>query len=183
MQRNSTSHSGFSLVEIAIAIGITAFTLSALIGVFGVSSESALDSSNDTLMTPMIGQIMGDLRSLPFDVIWYANPRTDATYGVKPYLASLPNPTLPTGTPSATDYYFSSEGVMLPSDNTSSHADAIYHCQVTKMPDVNTESFNTGTPVYNRLQLTLRFDWPTPPVGTGSGSNVKLVYESIARYF
>ena len=191
MPRRRTFRAGFSLVEIAIAIGIAAFTLSAIIGVFGVANESALDSNRDTFMASMIGQVMGDLRALPFDVIFVTDPHTDSHYGVTPYLASLPNPRLPTPLQTSL-YYFTSEGVLIETATTPPSATAytqtpantLYRCRVYKTADVNTKSFTAGGNPVNRLQLTLRFDWPVPPApSTGDGSNVKMYYESISRYF
>ena len=200
MQRFSKSRSGFSLVEVVIAIGIAAFTLATIGGIFGITNQSALDSSHDTLITSMIGQVMGDLRPLPFDTLWSADPR-----GATPaYLASLApaaTPIPPANPPSNSTYYFTSEGVLIePSATgafsatgyTNAPVTTVYRCTVTKTPDPATESFGANAG-YNRLQLTLRFDWPIPsnatPVPQGAvvtvsnGPNVKTVYESIARYF
>ncbi len=198
MQPPRKSRLGFSLVEIVIAIGITAFTLATIAGIFGVTSRSAQDSTSDTLMTSMIGQVMSDMRPLPFDTLWNADPRGQISI----YLGTLkPNaapPSPPTGNPANSTYYFTSEGVMIeptgttspsPTAYTTSPLTAVYRCRVIKTPEVATQNFAnaTGTtPAYNRLQLTLSFDWPVQPkVATSApnASNVKLVYESIARYF
>ena len=199
MPRPSQSRSGFSLIEIVIAIGITAFTLATIAGIFGVTSQSAQDSSRDTLMTSMIGQVMSDLRPLPFDTLWQTDPRGDT----QTYLGSLtPNADSPpqpaSTTPATSYYYFTSEGVLIEPTGTASpsatgYASApsttVYRCKVLKTVDTTTQSFVTtaGTnPGFNRLQLTLSFDWPVAPGAANTSNNapnVKLVYESIARYF
>ncbi len=191
MPRFSKSRSGFSLVEIVIAIGITAFTLAAIGGIFGVTNQSGLDSSRDTLMASMIGQVMSDLRPLPFDMLWKADPRHET----QTYLTSLtgtPNPAPPTGTPEDSIYYFTSEGVLIFDPNKTPYSattpptpfpgTAVYRCRVKKVVDASTQSFGTAG-AYNRLQLSLKFDWPVPFGGATNGPNVLTSNESISRYF
>ena len=202
MHRFSKSRFGFSLVEVVIAIGITAFTLATIGGIFGITNQSAQDSSHDTLITSMIGQVMGDLRPLPFDVLWSADPRgaTPAYLaGLAPAPAAAPAP--PANPALNSTYYFTLEGVLIEPSTTGASsatgyknvpANTVYRCTVIKTPDPATQSFGANAG-YNRLQLTLRFDWPIPsnatPVPQGAtasasnGPNVKTVYESIARYF
>ena len=190
MLRPKSSRAGFSLVEITLAIGIVAFVLAAIIGFFGVSADSTLNSKGDTLMVSMINQVMSDMRSLPFDVLYETNPRganpgtVNPGTGVGAYLVSLPV-LAPTPAPATqtSDYYFSDEGVLLLGLTPASHAGALYHCAVTKTMDEGTKGFDTGNTKYNRMQLTLRFDWPVPTAATTSGPSTRTTYASIARYF
>ncbi len=162
MPRFSKSRSGFSLVEIVIAIGITAFTLAAIGGIFGVTNQSGLDSSRDTLMASMIGQVMSDLRPLPFDMLWKADPRHET----QTYLTSLtgtPNPAPPTGTPEDSIYYFTSEGVLICADVR--HEDPTLHLLCRRLPPA---PLSPGTAVYRcRVKKVvdacypeLRHRWP-----------------------
>ncbi len=56
------SHDGFTLIEIAIALGICAFVLVALTGLLQSSISTHLESSNESLAVNLSGLIIRDMR-------------------------------------------------------------------------------------------------------------------------
>lgn len=60
---NSVKKSAFSLVEVAIALGIISFALIAIMGLFPVAMKSAQESQRETRATMIAQQIFSDLRT------------------------------------------------------------------------------------------------------------------------
>lgn len=60
--RNLRCH-GFSLVEIVLALGVIAFALVAIMGMFPVAMRAARDSQSETRATHIAQQIFNDLQS------------------------------------------------------------------------------------------------------------------------
>jgi uncharacterized protein (TIGR02598 family) len=57
---------GFSLVEVAIALGVVAFAVVSLVGVLPVALASYRDSMDSSLRTNVIQQIVAELSQVPF---------------------------------------------------------------------------------------------------------------------
>lgn len=55
--------SGFSLIEITLAIGVIAFALVAILGLFPVAARSAVESQRETRAALIAQQIFADLRA------------------------------------------------------------------------------------------------------------------------
>ena len=62
-QRFLRSSSGFSLVEITLALGIVAFVLIAVLGLFGVGLDSSRRSASDTVISQVVNQVLSDTRT------------------------------------------------------------------------------------------------------------------------
>jgi uncharacterized protein (TIGR02598 family) len=63
-QRNLRSaSSGFSLVEITLALGIVAFVLIAVLGLFGVGLDSNRRSVSDTVIPQIVNQVLSETRT------------------------------------------------------------------------------------------------------------------------
>lgn len=62
-----TSYRGFSLVEVVIALGIIAFALVAILGMFPVAIGASRDSRTDTRAAGIARLIYGQLRGQPPD--------------------------------------------------------------------------------------------------------------------
>ncbi len=53
---------GFSLIEVALAIGIMSFVLVSLLGLFMVGLDSSRKSGNGTALARIISQVVGEFR-------------------------------------------------------------------------------------------------------------------------
>lgn len=58
---------GFSLVEVVLALGIISFAIVGLLGITVVGTSASLDSKRDTEAGQIFEQIVGQLRTKPFD--------------------------------------------------------------------------------------------------------------------
>lgn len=65
MKRHSNSHSGFSLVELTLALGIAGFCLIALLGLLPLGIETNRTASSQTAAASIVSNIVADLRSTP----------------------------------------------------------------------------------------------------------------------
>jgi len=65
MKRHSNSHSGFSLVELTLALGIAGFCLMALLSLLPLGMETNRIASSQTAAASIISSIVADLRSIP----------------------------------------------------------------------------------------------------------------------
>lgn len=57
---------GFALVEIIVAIGVAAFTLTAILGLLSAGMKSGKDSIDDTAIANMANFVLSDLRAQNF---------------------------------------------------------------------------------------------------------------------
>lgn len=57
--------SGFSLIEVVLALGVIAFALVGIMGLFPVAMKSAQESQRETRAAQIARQIFDDLQSLP----------------------------------------------------------------------------------------------------------------------
>jgi hypothetical protein len=61
------AEAGFSLVEVALAIGVAAVSLVAILGLFPVAIRSGAEARRETLSAQIARSLLADLRSLPPD--------------------------------------------------------------------------------------------------------------------
>ncbi len=54
---------GFSLVEITLTLGIVAFVLVSILGLFSVGIESSRRSADDTIISQIANQVLSDTRT------------------------------------------------------------------------------------------------------------------------
>ncbi len=89
------SCAGFSLIELVIAMGIFAFAIVGLIGLFPVAVESARVSRDETHVVNIARMVMSEIQASPFRsvrVVTERNPNgTDKTVVTPPWDLSLPN--------------------------------------------------------------------------------------------
>jgi uncharacterized protein (TIGR02598 family) len=135
----------FSLVEIVVALGILAFCLSALSGLFSVGQMASRDASADTSLAAAASHIISKFK-------------TEAAL-------NSPGTTLP----ATYTYYFGQEGEFLnpqPASEAEIKSKARYLCTVTD--DVVPESQVThtamvlpdGTSHATLRRITIEFKWP-----------------------
>ena len=63
MKQNLRNARGFSLVEVVLAIGVVAFCLFAVLGMFPVALKTQRTSVEQTTANEILGQILADLRA------------------------------------------------------------------------------------------------------------------------
>lgn len=150
---------GFSLAEVAIALGIVAFALTAIVGLLSATVKTTKLSMDDMLLSEMSSDLVNTLRkqdftnipnnpaSVFYDVSGKRINGVDATTGVISSLATA----------------------------TAISQGAIYACTPTVVSDITMEA--NGVP--NLWRISLAFQWPA---GAASALNQKTIHADIARY-
>lgn len=171
MKKPRPEKCGFTLVEVALSLGVVAIVALSLISMLGVALDSDRVAGRDTLLASMSSQVLGRLRAVPFDALWLADPN------------STPNPPVPGGTAAVdTTWYFSDDGVLLAGTAGSVPPAAIFRCVVQKLPDELSRAV-PGTGPYNRVVLKLQFGWPVSATAPAAKpANLQVLHASIARY-
>lgn len=67
----------FSLVEVAIALGIVSFVLLALLGLFSVGLNAGKDSQLDTVQAAIVHRMLSEFRTADFDTLAETNALFD----------------------------------------------------------------------------------------------------------
>lgn len=162
---------GFTLVEVALSLGVVAIVALSLISMLGVALDSDRVAGRDTLLASMSSQVLGRLRAVPFDALWLAEPTL------------TPNPPMPGGTPPVdTTWYFSDDGVLLTDTTSGVPPGALFRCVVQKLPD-DLSRVVPGTGPYHRAALKLQFAWPVSATAPAAKPpNLQVLHASIARY-
>lgn len=144
---------GFSLIEVALALGILAFSMVAIIGLVSGSLSTKRKSAEDFALTQITRNVTEDLRGRPMDDL----------------ITSLPE----------TRYFYLEGGPCeATSDTAARQKGAIYRCQVSGTVDTSTQSAD-GT--VNLLNLKMSISWPLG-AGSSGGPNQKDVHVNVARY-
>jgi uncharacterized protein (TIGR02598 family) len=65
MRFRTRKNSGFSLIEVTLALGVAAFCLIALFGLIPVSMQTNRNATNQTAATSIIAGVVADLRATP----------------------------------------------------------------------------------------------------------------------
>ena len=150
-QRNRPRRaSGFSLVEVTLALGIVAFCLISLVGMFGVGLGNSRQSSDDTAQTSAAAQLVSQVR----------NTSTFDRGTSAPYVQGT--------------HYFDARG----QEVASNAATAVYVCQLngayvasSELPGIAPDAANPAQTTLTRL--TLAFSLPASvPANQRVSSNV-----------
>ncbi|CAN5341019.1 hypothetical protein BH09VER1_BH09VER1_27480 [soil metagenome] len=151
---------GFSLVEIAIALGIVAFALTAIVGLLSATLKTSKSALDDLLVSEMTSDLVNTLRKQDF-----TNIPSNATNVFFDISGKRVNPLDPT------------TGVI---SNVATalaiQQGAVYSCAPTIRSDTNLEGTNSFP---NLWRITLAFQWPA---GAASSLNQKNIHAEIARY-
>ena len=182
---------GFSLIEIALALGVIAFALSAIIGLLSITLQSESQSQDDIVISAMTTQVMADLRRERFSGVVFISGTTaisagaSGTNGIFPDTSGSSPIASNTSLPS---YYFDHSGVWItgssgaaPTRAQAVAAGAVYQCT----PAI-TSGTVPGIPV-DLVNVCLSFYWPAAALsGTSNppanAPNTRTVYTGIARY-
>jgi uncharacterized protein (TIGR02598 family) len=165
----------FSLVEVTLALGVVSIALLSVVGLLGSAMDTSKVAGKDTALAAMASQVLGELRSVPFDALGHENPRIAAQDATQ-----LPEIIVGVDLEESR-YFFTNEGVPL----ASSGPDAHYECVVRKSLDADSASASSDLThqTINRMRVILHFTWPVsssadPLQRPGSS----LLNASIARY-
>ena len=147
---------GFSLVELALSLGVAAFCLIAVFGLLPVGIQSQRNATSQTAAAGIIASVEADLRATP--------PTTPnrgvATTSVQYQIPIPANPVTSATTPSA--LFFTQEGTF----STTAQAQSRYRVTITFLPnDPGAAPARTATRAY------IRITWPAaadPNVAAGS---------------
>lgn len=150
MKKHFTS--GFSLVEVTLALGIAAFCLIALIGLMPVGIQTNRNATSQTRATNIMAAVIADLR---------ATPKTNTTSSQ----FCIP---IPTGNSSLPPLYFDSEG-RCSSDLTG----LTKPCGGSWVPALQTR-------YQLRIRFSQQSPTPTPPAVTTVYADVKVAWPAAA---
>jgi len=177
--------SAFSLVEIAIAIGICSISLTAVMGLLSVSLGSSRESADDTIVATMADDVINDLRSMDFPspALTAANRLLDGSGDV----AAGGVPSAVTAAP----IFFDAAGIRLKDGNGDDitrgdpqFANAVYQCVEIAQGDPDTLSAtgsdgSTARQAVNLVRVKVTFTWPA---SAANPPNSRVIYASIARH-
>jgi uncharacterized protein (TIGR02598 family) len=147
MTFSSRLRSGFSLIEITLALGVAALSLLAVLGLLATGSQINRNAVEEEASGNILAIVAADLR---------ATPRTSTTSGQ--YGIAIPlNPVVEK---TITVLYFDSTGQFSTSLNSRSR----YRLTVTVLPN--------GTGIRTATFIHLRVTWPAPanPTNTNIGT-------------
>ena len=140
---NSWSKSGFSLVEVAVALGITGFALIAILGLLIANVQTGMGAKEETVTADMVQDVLGDLK-------------TQKTFAaLQSHLG-----------PSAYTYYFDADGNLLsPANPNAVPTGAFYMCATDLKVAVPPASgvaapWPSNTPRPPLITVTMTFSWP-----------------------
>jgi type II secretory pathway pseudopilin PulG len=151
----------FTLVEVVLAIGVTAFSLTGVMGLLSAAFTTGKASMDDTELVAMANRAVSDLRRQDFTAL--------------PGGASVPARTTPT-LATASPIFFDSSGQLLSSIGTGTPTQATYRCTETIQADTN--SLGSDGSVH-LLHVTLTFAWPAQ---VANPTNARKVYVDIAKH-
>jgi uncharacterized protein (TIGR02598 family) len=82
MNRSRSSRSGFSLVEVTLALGIAAFCMVAVLGLMPVGVQTNRNATSETAATNILAAVVADLRATP--VTSSTSTQYGVTFGTNP---------------------------------------------------------------------------------------------------
>jgi uncharacterized protein (TIGR02598 family) len=150
--------SGFSLVEVVLAIGIVSFALLTIIGLLTISlsaSRGAAEDTNLALMSPTVASVLNaqGFTSVMANTAYAATAATPA-------------------------YYFDINNEMTRDGNgnpiSTPNANSIYACTITRRTPVLFQATS------NIVYLQLKFTWPL--TASANSRQQKIVFTSVANY-
>jgi len=122
MKYRSRASSAFSLAEVAIALGVAAFCLVAVLGMLPVGLKTQQASVQQTTANEIMAAILNDLRA---DVVLppgQASKETDSGFGLHGHWAQVATPDT---------LYFTNAGNQTGSVNGAAPADAVFRAKIT----------------------------------------------------
>jgi uncharacterized protein (TIGR02598 family) len=151
MKRSKFHSSGFSLVEVTLAMAIVVFCLVALMGLLTVGLRSNQTAMSQSAANSIFSAVISDLRATPV-----TTPPGKATSSLQ---FNIPIPSNPVAASTTTTLYFTADGQSSPTIG----ATYVYRLTVTFLPNGN----SPRTATFTDLKIT----WPAaavPPNVLGS---------------
>ena len=159
MKNSKSRVSGFSLVEVTIALGIAVFCLMAMMGLLSVGLTSNMAAKSQSAANFIFSAVISDLRATPV-----TDPLGQSTTSLQFKIPIPANPVV--ASPAATTLYFTSDG-QYASTILGSQYD--YRLTITFLPN-GTAGTSPRTATFADLKIT----WPAaavPPNVVGSVEN------------
>ena len=155
----------FSLIEVVLALGVIAFALVGIMGLFPVAMKSAQESQRETRATLIAQQIFSDLRvSAGTNRFVISGPTASTTNGLS--LSSDGNLYLAFGT----------NGSPLASVTTSDFTNSYPDLTASFLANISVDT-NTGTSNLSRVQTTIE-----TPAAAPSTSRAKYTFVTLMNY-
>ena len=153
---------GFSLVEVAVALGIFAFAITAVLGAFLVGMSTGRDTMGTQVAANIANSIANDLAATPPQA---APPNATAYYSPRYYINN--QNTTATALP---PFYFDQTGAVCPA------ASAVYKATLTYRSLINP----TAAPPTTPDSVDILVSWPAAAVATAN-TNPPGSYEVLVR--
>ncbi len=155
-----TSSYGFSLVEVALALGVVSFAILALLGLILTAQQSSRESIDSTDNTLLFEKVVSQLKLKPYDA-------TQTAIGSRSTL--LPLPPLNANLTKAAEAFVVDEQyryVGLATDaQARSKGRKVVRIEVKDSIDLNIESMHAPTPVAEGQLALVRVEISGPPEG------------------
>ena len=146
----SSSRSAFSLVEVALAVGIVSFAMLGVLGTLSVGLQSVRDSITETAKANIAGHLRGELQRIPF------SPVQDSTYNID--------------TLAGQTYFYSRDGLLTDGSDPRAYYKAVF--EVTGAGVVSASNPASFQPESARnVTVTLKF-----PVGVSTGDQQTSIF-------
>ena len=139
MRGTARNRSGFSIVEIALALGVAAVCLVTIFALLPIGLQTTQNADQELASGDLIGSVIADLRATPV-----TTPPGNATTSPK-FAISIP--ANPVGLSTTTTLFFNSEG----QSSTSLISNSRYQLTITFLP-------NTGS--RSATLIGLKVTWP-----------------------
>jgi uncharacterized protein (TIGR02598 family) len=175
--RSPAMRGGFSLTEVVIALGIVAFSVTAIMGLLTAGLNSGKSSLDDTVIAAAARQEISNLRRAYFPTIAPSAEvaTTNNPLGAKDVLGNV---------------YFDVNGKRMQDANgvditnaaTARSQGAIYQCTVT----VRGDAYSLGPPAMTTggnslLNVEMDFQWPLLPSGSTAPNSAR-IFASVPKY-
>jgi uncharacterized protein (TIGR02598 family) len=155
--------SGFSLVEVVLALAIIAVTFIGLIGLLGIGVANDQTSTQQTVATSIATSILTDLRSTPI----YSASGKSTRYSLSLPTTTTANSAKPLTGLTATTLYFDNTGTFIPSSasTTPIYAANVYLTRIAYVGPAGSASL----PQSNDM-VRIVVSWPAKTTTTPAGS-------------
>lgn len=128
MTKSAKGQTGFSLVEVTLALGVVAICLVTIFGLLPVGMQTTQNATQQIISADLIGAVASDLRATPITI-----PRGSATT-TSQFAISIP--ANPVGSATTSVLFFNAAGVA----STVSTSDSRFRLTITFQPNVGSRS-------------------------------------------
>ncbi len=165
--------SGFSLIEVVIAIAVVAVTFIGIIGLLGLGVANDQTSSQQTMANNIAASILADLRSTP---AFAATPVKSTRYGLTLPTTAPTSSTMPLVGLTASVLYFDNSPAFISLNPASVPANAVYVADVylTRIRSIGPTT--TPPSIQSNDMARVVVSWPAQtPAGTAPAGSVDVI--------